>query len=135
MRLRIAGLTLRGGSGARWWCGTRAVSTRLRVLVSIRPGLARFGLCRGAESVRLQLVVELRRGVGVVGQNVESFLIIAVIFWAYWAPSIVAWARKVPNKLSVIVINALLGWTFVGWVVALAMALRDRRPELSQSQG
>jgi hypothetical protein len=26
---------------------------------------------------------------------------------------------------SVLVINLFLGWTFVGWVVALAMALRD----------
>jgi len=29
----------------------------------------------------------------------------------------------------VAVISAALGWTFFGWVVALALALRDRRPE------
>ncbi|MUL76445.1 superinfection immunity protein [Mycobacterium sp. CBMA226] len=38
----------------------------------------------------------------------------------------VAANRKVPNVGSVIVINLFLGWTFVGWVVALAMAMRSR---------
>lgn len=45
---------------------------------------------------------------------------------SYVLPSIIALARKVPNVGSVIVVNVLLGWTFVGWVVALAMALRSR---------
>jgi hypothetical protein len=32
----------------------------------------------------------------------------------------------VPNLGSVAVINTFLGWTFIGWVVALAMAARSR---------
>ncbi|WP_020171214.1 superinfection immunity protein [Gordonia polyisoprenivorans] len=40
-------------------------------------------------------------------------------------PSIIALLRKVPTKGSVIVINVLLGWTIIGWIVALAMAVRD----------
>ncbi|MBY4575974.1 hypothetical protein ACN94_20730 [Gordonia paraffinivorans] len=43
----------------------------------------------------------------------------------YLLPSIIAQLRKVPNKGSTIVINVFLGWTIVGWVVALAMAVRD----------
>jgi hypothetical protein len=39
-------------------------------------------------------------------------------------PTIIAVARKVTNQGSVLVINFFLGWTFVGWVVALAMACR-----------
>lgn len=46
----------------------------------------------------------------------------------YLLPSIVAEVRKAPNKGSIIVINVLLGWTIVGWVVALAMAARDVPP-------
>jgi T4 superinfection immunity protein len=46
-------------------------------------------------------------------------------FGAYCAPTIVAVKRKVPNQGSVAVINILLGWTFIGWVVALAMAVRS----------
>jgi hypothetical protein len=44
----------------------------------------------------------------------------------YLIPTIVAVIRKVPNMGSVIVINLLLGWTLVGWVVALAMAARSQ---------
>jgi hypothetical protein len=45
---------------------------------------------------------------------------------AYLLPTIIAVARKVPNVGSVAVINILLGWSFVGWVVALSMAARSR---------
>jgi hypothetical protein len=45
----------------------------------------------------------------------------------YFAPTIVAIARKVDHQGSVAVINVFLGWTLVGWVVALAMACRTRR--------
>jgi hypothetical protein len=39
----------------------------------------------------------------------------------------------VPHLGSIIAINVLLGWTLVGWVVALAMALRTI-PEPLESQ-
>lgn len=50
----------------------------------------------------------------------------AAIVIGYWAPAIVAFVRRVPNKVSVLVINLFLGWTLIGWVVALAMAVRSR---------
>jgi hypothetical protein len=43
----------------------------------------------------------------------------------YMAPVLVGWARHVPDIGAVAVINLLLGWTLIGWVVALAMALRS----------
>jgi hypothetical protein len=46
--------------------------------------------------------------------------------FAFIAPSIVAIAREVPNQASVIVINLLLGATVIGWIVALAMAVRSK---------
>jgi hypothetical protein len=54
----------------------------------------------------------------------SAFLIVLVL---YFLPSIVAVARKVTHQGSVIVINLFLGWTFIGWVIALAMACRTRR--------
>jgi hypothetical protein len=50
---------------------------------------------------------------------------------AYWVPTIVAMIRQVPNKGSIIVINLFLGWSVIGWIVALAMACRSR-PQLPQ---
>ncbi|MBU6163251.1 MAG: superinfection immunity protein [Myxococcales bacterium] len=51
-----------------------------------------------------------------------EFFLLLVLAVPYFVPSIVAVARKMPNKGSTIVVNVFLGWTFIGWVVALAMA-------------
>ena len=51
-----------------------------------------------------------------------EFFILLVLAVPYFVPSIVAVTRKMPNKGSTIVVNLFLGWTFIGWVVALAMA-------------
>ena len=55
---------------------------------------------------------------------------IGILFLAcmYFIPIIVGAIRKVPNIGSVIVINLFLGWTLIGWVVALAMAARSVPP-------
>lgn len=42
----------------------------------------------------------------------------------YLLPTLVGWSRHVQNVGSVAVINVFLGWTLIGWVVALAMAAR-----------
>lgn len=52
-------------------------------------------------------------------------LITVTAMGTYWLPSIIAWIREVPDKGSVTVINGFLGWTFIGWIVALAMACRS----------
>lgn len=46
----------------------------------------------------------------------------------YLLPVLIGGARRVPDIGAVAVINVLLGWTLVGWVVALAMALRSASP-------
>jgi hypothetical protein len=53
--------------------------------------------------------------------------IIAVSVAFYLLPVIIAGIRRVPGIGAVAVINVLLGWTLVGWVVALALALRSSR--------
>ncbi|WP_328866808.1 superinfection immunity protein [Streptomyces sp. NBC_00341] len=47
---------------------------------------------------------------------------------AYFVPTVVAFTRGVSNSGSVFVLNLFLGWTLVGWVVALAMAARSTEP-------
>lgn len=46
----------------------------------------------------------------------------------YLLPVLIGMARRVPDLASVAVINVLLGWTLLGWVLALAMALRSVTP-------
>lgn len=59
---------------------------------------------------------------------INSLIVLSIAFWIYMAPSGVAFIRKVPSPWSIVVVNALLGWTLIGWAVALAMAVRDRKP-------
>ena len=46
----------------------------------------------------------------------------------YLTPTLIGASRKVVNIGSVAAINILLGWTLIGWAVALAMALRTNPP-------
>ena len=46
----------------------------------------------------------------------------------YLLPALIAWIRRAPDIGTVAVINIFLGWTFLGWVAALAMALRTAHP-------
>ena len=58
------------------------------------------------------------------GGAVAALLLLVVGVGLYFVPTIVAITRKVTNQGSVAVINFFLGWTLVGWVMALAMACR-----------
>ena len=52
-----------------------------------------------------------------------------LIIFIYFIPSISAYSSKKKNASSIFVINLLLGWTFIGWVVALSWALtKDTKP-------
>jgi len=48
---------------------------------------------------------------------------ITVLFVMYWLPTLVAIVRRTPSALGVAVINFFLGWTVIGWIVALVLAL------------
>ena len=63
------------------------------------------------------------------GGVILTIILIMAAITAYWAPTLVAYLRHVPNIGSVAVIDGLLGWTVIGWIVALAMACRDTRPQ------
>jgi hypothetical protein len=47
----------------------------------------------------------------------------AVLIAAYWAPAVVARARRVPNLAQVILVN-FFAFTVVCWVIALYLALK-----------
>ena len=48
-----------------------------------------------------------------------------LIISLYFAPTIVAFTRGHPNRVPIMIINILAGWTLVGGVVALAWAFMD----------
>ncbi|MFF4331326.1 superinfection immunity protein [Streptomyces sp. NPDC001591] len=74
-------------------------------------------------------VLVLRVGGDVVSLS-AALPIALVVLVLYLVPTVVAMVRAVPNRGSVIVVNIFLGWTLIGWVVALAMAARSKAPVL-----
>ena len=59
-----------------------------------------------------------------VAATTENYgLLIVIGFFAlYFAPSIMAYKRNKHNKGAILTLNTLLGWTLLGWVVALIWA-------------
>ncbi|MBV8470688.1 MAG: superinfection immunity protein [Burkholderiaceae bacterium] len=46
-----------------------------------------------------------------------------LILYVYFAPSLVVNSQS-KNRVSVFILNLFLGWTLLGWIVALAIAVR-----------
>ena len=49
------------------------------------------------------------------------FLIFAI--GLYFLPAIIAAARRTHNSTGILLLNIFLGWTGIGWIFALVMAL------------
>jgi hypothetical protein len=52
------------------------------------------------------------------------FLVAAVAL--YWTPTYLAWELGCTHIGHIALVNFLLGWTVIGWVVAVVMAWHDR---------
>lgn len=51
-----------------------------------------------------------------------TLLIIYIIgFLIYFIPTFLGWNKR--NSNAILALNIFLGWTFIGWVVALVWAL------------
>ena len=47
------------------------------------------------------------------------------LLFVYMIPMFIAIIRHHKQKISVIILNLFLGWTFVGWIMALMWALSE----------
>jgi hypothetical protein len=62
----------------------------------------------------------LGAALGSDGEHIIGLLLVlAVISAVYSAPSLIARHRDHPQRMAIGVLNLFLGWTFVGWVIAL----------------
>ena len=57
-----------------------------------------------------------------------GLLAVALFVVVYLLPIQVAYLRQHRHLGSIVVITVLLGWTFIGWTVALAWAFSDSPP-------
>ena len=56
-------------------------------------------------------------------------VVLAILTGGYLLPWAIAVLRDLRSHVSVLLVNLLLGWTIIGWVVALVMSLRKLRPD------
>ncbi len=55
------------------------------------------------------------------------FLVGAVL---YFLPTIIAVSRNKANVVGILLVNFLLGWSVIGWIVALVWAVSTERVDL-----
>lgn len=53
----------------------------------------------------------------------HGLLVLAVLMFCGLLPSFVAFVRRHHNRYAILVLNILLGWTIIGWAVALVWSL------------
>lgn len=56
-----------------------------------------------------------------------SFIITVLLICMYLLPSIIAAKKKKSNMTAIALLNILLGWSLIGWVVALVWANTNDR--------
>jgi hypothetical protein len=59
-------------------------------------------------------------------ENHMALAVLCIIgFIAYWVPTLAANSNRHRNRAAIGMLNLFLGWTFIGWVVALLWADTD----------
>ena len=70
------------------------------------------------------------------GTNTAAAIATAIFFPAagalYFLPSIEARINEQPNVMSIFLLNLFLGWTLVGWVIAISWA--HKKPSIAMLQ-
>lgn len=62
------------------------------------------------------------------GEEAYGAVVALVLLCIYFVPTIVASSRKHADQNAILVLNLFLGWTFVGWVIALVWAVKNGAP-------
>jgi hypothetical protein len=50
----------------------------------------------------------------------------------YFLPAIIAFARSKRDAMSILLLNFFLGWTAIGWVIALVWAVKQDVPAMAR---
>jgi hypothetical protein len=52
-----------------------------------------------------------------------GIVVFLALLCIYFLPTIIALLRRQPNTLAIFLLNFFLGWSFIGWVVALVWSV------------
>ncbi len=60
-----------------------------------------------------------------------SIIVVIVFILIYFFPSVIAFSKSKSNTAAIFVLNLFLGWSFIGWIVALVWAVskdKEKQP-------
>jgi nitrate reductase gamma subunit len=97
--------------------------------VSFPTAIAAFGVCAA-------LPAAAETSALTPGGAVGGLLLLAGIVGFYFLPTIIAKSRAHTSAMGIFVLNLLLGWTILGWIVALVWAFsgKDNSGEASRQR-
>jgi hypothetical protein len=58
--------------------------------------------------------------------SIWALILISLLF--YFLPSFIAWARHHHNSAAIFIVNLLLGFSMIGWIIALVWAFSNPSP-------
>jgi hypothetical protein len=58
-----------------------------------------------------------------------SIMIMALVLFAYFIPTTIAYNKKHTNAEAIFALNIFMGWSFIGWVICLVWALMNDKKE------
>jgi len=99
---------------------------KVRSLWSMIVLLTAGGMVVAVGIAALSALTQGQKGGGFGSLGVPELVVLMLMggsIGAYLLPTIVALARKKRNLLAIVLVNVLLGWTVIGWVVALVWAV------------
>jgi len=54
--------------------------------------------------------------------NTVFVIILLLCLIIYMLPTLIAYARDIPSRQTVTVVNIILGWTLIGWLICFLWA-------------
>ena len=60
-------------------------------------------------------------------ETVYGAILVVISLFIYFLPTFVAKGKKHPNFMSIFLLNFFLGWSLLGWVIALVWAVKNEK--------
>ena len=59
------------------------------------------------------------------GLGGQELLLVLLLLMPYFIPSFIAVSRHHRNKTAIIVLNIFVGWSVIGWIIALVWSFTN----------
>ena len=61
--------------------------------------------------------------------NTTTVIVLVLILLIYMLPTLIAFSREHPRRVAIGVLNIVLGWTLIGWILVFLWAALGRGEE------